>query len=130
VRVFIDLTTPADRLEPYGAELDRIAERRNIAVERVNVPIPDVNVVDASEYDRLVDTIEQAVTRREKVYIHCWGGIGRTGTVAAWLLGRRGMNYDEAMLHIGNARAITRKASRRCPEADVQHELLRQVFSR
>ena len=33
----------------------------------------------------------------EPVYVHCWGGIGRTGTVVGCWLVRHGMTGDEAL---------------------------------
>ena len=36
----------------------------------------------------------------KSVYVHCWGGIGRTGTVVGCWLVRHGMTGDEALAQI------------------------------
>ncbi len=84
IRTFIDLTTPADRLAPYDQALELVASARQLELERLSFPIPDLGVVD-DEYDAVTSTIATAL-RRGGVYVHCWGGIGRTGTVVGCVL--------------------------------------------
>lgn len=46
----------------------------------------------------LVDDCCSRLLRGEKLYIHCWGGHGRTGTLIAVILGRiYGLNADQAL---------------------------------
>jgi ADP-ribosyl-[dinitrogen reductase] hydrolase len=125
IRTFIDLTTPADGLDSYDDHVAMAAERRQLDLWRLTFPIPDLGVVDDDIYDDALAEIT-AATARGGVYVHCWGGIGRTGTVVACLLGRNGATYEEVIEQIASARAATHKARRRSPETDVQHELLRR----
>jgi hypothetical protein len=37
----------------------------------------------------LIDLLEQRLDAGEKLYVHCWGGRGRAGTVGACLLSKR-----------------------------------------
>ena len=60
------------------------------------------------------------------MYVHCWGGIGRTGTVIGCWLAGQGLGYDDIVERLASLRAGTRKAGRRSPEADSQHDLLRR----
>jgi protein-tyrosine phosphatase len=130
VRTFVDLTTPADRLEPYGPIVPAVAAARRLDVRHVRFPIPDNGVVDDHEYEHVISTIEQAL-QRGVVYVHCWGGVGRTGTVVGCVLADEGLSYDEITTRLDTLRTGTRKQHRTAPEMPVQHELLkRRVASR
>ena len=58
----------------------------------------DMSVPRDGGLERIVVELEGAVARGEPAYVHCWGGIGRTGTaVAAFLSRRLGLTGDEAL---------------------------------
>jgi len=119
VRTFVDLTTPADGLAPYGAVMARIADRRGLDLRHAVHPIPDMGVLAPDRYDAIVATI-RAAARRGAVYAHCWGGIGRTGTVVACLLTDDGLPADVALARLTALRAASSKADRPSPETAEQ----------
>jgi protein-tyrosine phosphatase len=48
--------------------------------------------------DRILPFLTIADQQQEKVVVHCSGGIGRTGQIlAAWLVARRGFDYESAI---------------------------------
>jgi protein-tyrosine phosphatase len=48
--------------------------------------------------DRILPFLTIADQQQEKVVLHCSGGIGRTGHIlAAWLVARRGFDYESAI---------------------------------
>ncbi|MCC5952029.1 MAG: ADP-ribosylglycohydrolase family protein [Acidimicrobiia bacterium] len=128
VRTFVDLTTPADGLEPYEDVLSRVAQYRALELRRLPHPIPDLGVVDDDAYDRIIADIG-AAQQHGGVYVHCWGGVGRTGTVAGCWYGRTATSYEEVMHHLDRARAGTRKAHRPCPETPDQRAVLQRRLS-
>ena len=120
VRTFVDLTTPADGLAPYEAVLDGVATADGIDLDRISCPIPDVDVLDDDAgYDAIVDAV-RAAAARGGVYVHCWGGVGRTATVVGCLLVDAGFDGPGALERIRSLRAGSRKAGRRAPETDAQ----------
>jgi len=129
VRTFVDLTTPADRLAPYQSHLDEVGKARQLDVRREEFPIPDFDVVEDHRYDDVLATIEQSTTRGA-VYVHCWGGIGRTGTVIGCLLAEEGLDYPQVVERLSSLRAKTRKAHRPAPEMPAQHDLLQRRATR
>ncbi|MGI8757969.1 MAG: protein-tyrosine phosphatase family protein [Acidimicrobiales bacterium] len=129
VRTFVDLTTPADRLDPYQPLVAAVAEARRLDLRHERFPVPDLDVVDDHRYDDVARIIEDGRTRGA-VYVHCWGGIGRTGTVIGCVLADEGLGYNEVVDRLTVLRAASRKAHRHAPEMPVQHELLRRRVER
>jgi ADP-ribosyl-[dinitrogen reductase] hydrolase len=123
VRTIVDLTTPEDRLTPYAPMLDRAARMRGLTVERIAAPIPDMGVLPDRDYDPILHRIRAAASS-SAVYVHCWGGIGRTGTVVGCLLVDGGLSGPAAIARIEQLRAGTRKSDRRAPQTDQQCDVV------
>jgi hypothetical protein len=45
----------------------------------------------------ILDAIDQTLATGHKLYLHCWGGIGRTGTTVGCCLVRHGLSGNEAL---------------------------------
>ena len=129
VRTFVDLTTLDDRLAPYAGQLASIAEQRSLDLKRVEFPIPDLNVVDRPAYEAIVAFIEAETAAGRAVFVHCWGGVGRTGTVVGCLLIRGGLTADNALDRINELRRGTHKARRPSPETAGQRQAIRDFGS-
>lgn len=129
VRTFVDLTTPQDRLEPYAALVEQAAAARRLDVQRRSMPIPDLGVIDDAGYDEILAVFDE---RRSAgaVYVHCWGGIGRTGTVVGLLLGRDGSDVESILGRIAELRSGTKKVGRPSPETSVQVDVLHRAAAR
>jgi protein tyrosine/serine phosphatase len=126
----VDLTRPEDGLEPYHEALRRACERASREIRIFAHPIPDMDVIDQAGYDRILACIRSEIGSGRVVYLHCWGGKGRTSTVVGCLLIDNGLDYDAAIARIAELRAGTRKAVEVCPEAPSQHRLLRERAAR
>ena len=95
ITTFIDLTEPHE-LAPYEPFLPRVD------IDYCRFPICDVSVpANARHMNDILDAIDAALAARRNVYVHCWGGIGRTGTVVACWLQRHGRSPDEAVQGTG-----------------------------
>lgn len=76
VRHFIDLTEEGE-LRPYHQLLPG-------DTTYLRFPIKDVDVPESVEaVHQLIDKIEYMSLQGGYSYIHCWGGVGRTGTIVA-----------------------------------------------
>gem|GEM_PF-197297 len=89
VRAFFDLTEEGE-LKPYHEIANNIAQKMGIdpaTLEFHRHPIRDVSVPRSiDEMQAVLRTIRSARHRKLTVYLHCWGGRGRTGTVAGCAL--------------------------------------------
>jgi hypothetical protein len=126
----VDLTTPLDGLEPYEQDLMAAAEQAGRQVRHYAYPIPDMGVLADEGYDAIVARIRGEIDAGRVVYVHCWGGKGRTTTVVGCLLIDGGLDYDAAIARIAELRAETRKAIDACPESPSQHRVLRERAAR
>ena len=97
----------------------------SIEAKRASFPIPDVSVIDVDGYTPIVDLVEAEVAANRPTYVHCWGGIGRTGTVIGCWLVHNGRTADEAVTEIAALRAGSRNERRRSPETDEQIHMIR-----
>ncbi len=93
---YIDLTQP-DELPPYEPLLREQARKFNLNIETFHLPIRDFGLPSREEMLVILDTIDDALTRGRNVYLHCWGGIGRTGTAVGCYLVRHGLSGEEAL---------------------------------
>jgi protein-tyrosine phosphatase len=130
VDTIIDLTTPLDGLASYREPMELAAQITEREVRHVAFPIPDMGVIDQTGYDRIATFIRSELDSGRVVYVHCWGGKGRTATVVGCLLIDDGLDYDAAIARIAELRAGTRKAIDACPESPSQHRVLRERAAR
>jgi protein-tyrosine phosphatase len=93
-------------------------------------PIPDLGTVEDDVYDEIVKTLRFEVENRRPTYVHCWGGVGRTGTVVGCLLADRGFSMQEVKKTLSRLRSGSRKARRECPETRAQLEVIRRRCKR
>jgi protein-tyrosine phosphatase len=64
-------------------------------------PIPDVSVPRAAaDLDEILLTIDRRIREGGTVYLHCWGGVGRTGLVLACWLQEHGRTPDDALAEL------------------------------
>ncbi len=113
VTLFVDLTHPADGLEPY----ERLLESPAI---RVAHPIVDMGTTTVPHMSRILDDIDAALQEEQTVYVHCWGGRGRTGTVVGCWLVRHGLDDGDAIRKIARLRRDVEDASAQSPETSAQ----------
>ena len=74
---------------------------------------------------RILDDIDEARgTGGGTAYVHCWGGVGRTGTVVGCWLVRHGLDRGDAVATIAALRAGL-PGARPSPETAAQVALIR-----
>ncbi len=100
VRVFLSLMEPEEtnhQGEPFNP-YERMACELEPTAKCVRFPIRDLDIPTPERMIAILDAIDDFLNAGETVYVHCWGGVGRTGTVVAcWML-RRKMASNEAVL--------------------------------
>jgi hypothetical protein len=72
----------------YRPTLEGLARSAGRAVRCERMPIRDADVPTVAQMRAILDTVERANAEGQIVYVHCLGGIGRTGTVVGCYLAR------------------------------------------
>lgn len=118
---FLDLTDPLDGLVPYEVMQAGKAFRHR------RMTIRDMDVPPLETMGLILDHLQQELQEGHRVYVHCWGGIGRTGTVVGCHLMERGMSAEQALAHIAERWTTMEKIVRfpRSPQTDAQVEFVR-----
>jgi len=96
---FIDLTKEGER-EPYAPTLLEEAGYYGLAVTHQRFSIGDFSTPNADQMSVILETIQNALRTGRKVYLHCWAGVGRTGTTVGCYLIRQGMSGKQALAHL------------------------------
>ncbi len=117
---FIDLTEEGE-LSPYEPLL--------CGMQHVRFPIMDQSVPDSvKSVQNLIKTINEIHKESiwNKVYIHCWGGIGRTGTiVGCYLASEHGTDYDATIKELERLWSeCPKSANRVSPENSEQRNFI------
>ena len=76
--------------EPYGPALARLCQARGRNIRMSRHPITDFSIPTAAEMHAILATIRAEIDARGIVYVHCYGGLGRTGTVVGCYLAAQG----------------------------------------
>lgn len=118
IRTFVDLTAPADDMEPYDGLLARLGEETGFSLRRISIPIRDMGVPQlVATMREIIDAIRSSNENSPAVYIHCWGGIGRTGTVVGCWLRECGLDAEDALEKVQNLYSSHMEKVRHNPES-------------
>jgi len=96
---FLDLTTEGE-LPPYPPILMEEANNHDRRIQYQRFPIQDKGLPSSETMAAILEAIDTAIAQGGKVYIHCHGGIGRTGTVVGCYLVHQGLDGESALLRL------------------------------
>ena len=125
---FVDLTS-AGELVAYDALLREEARGLGVSAVYARHPIADISVPQTpGEMAAILDAIDAAVDVGGMVYVHCWGGVGRTGTVVGCWLVRHGHTGTGALAQVAEWWRGVEKAFRKpdSPETEEQRRYVRR----
>ncbi len=134
VRLVVNLMEPdeVDHLgrpfADYLPALTALAVTRGLEVKCRRLSIPDMDVPSPQVMRGILDAIDQGVAAGGVVYVHCWGGKGRTGTVVGCWLVRRQLASDgrAALARIEELTASARAVFWPTPQTDEQRRFVVQ----
>ncbi len=93
---FLDLTISGETVE-YVPTLREEAKFYGLEVHHHRFAIGDFGLPTPATMKSILDMIDESLKAGRRIYLHCWGGIGRTGTTVGCYLVRRGYSGQEAL---------------------------------
>jgi len=100
IRTFIDLTDEdeinedAKPVPGYRTSLRELADAERIEITYVRIPVQDRGIPSVWTLRCILDVIDRSVADENPVFVHCWAGRGRTGTVVGCYLKRHDLATD------------------------------------
>ena len=95
ITCFVDLTTSQDDLPPYmpfaQGYVDHPLIYQRFPILDKSIPVSRQQMID------ILDFLDASLQAQHVIYLHCWGGIGRTGTVVGCWLARHGTMGQSAL---------------------------------
>ncbi|MDT0552097.1 dual specificity protein phosphatase family protein [Urechidicola vernalis] len=109
-----------DEFDHFGVgELLEKYQEYDFNVKRL--PIMDQLVSSHQEMKELIDYLEERLQNNEKIVLHCVGGLGRSGLVAASYLKYKGRNAEDAIQSVRKVRGL------RAVESKIQEEFVSEI---
>ena len=130
IRCFLSLMEEEVRgpFLPYEPALEQIATRRGLAVECLRFQVEDHTAPSAEQMREIERSIAASVAAERPVYLHCWGGRGRTGAVVGVYLVRRALATAENFVEV--IARLRAGAPGESPETEEQIEFVRSFLAR
>ena len=106
----------------------RITQTR---LDLVHLPIMDGGITSDIALSKLADDCCQRILNGERMYVHCWGGHGRTGTLIAVMLARLYcISTEEALLYTQLLHDVRKYPQNvRSPQTQVQVEQVKRILA-
>jgi hypothetical protein len=85
---------------PYAPALAALAKSRGLTIEFQHFGFADGSVPEPALMVEILDYLDSSIAAGQPLYLHCWGGHGRTGTVVGCHLIRHGAQPQAAIEQI------------------------------
>lgn len=127
VQTVINLMEPQERnsdgvlFYPYAPYL----QQRGI--DTYSFPVVDLSIPSRELMTSILRVIDEEMDKGKRIYLHCWGGIGRTGTVVGCYLKQKGLATNQNVFEqIAILKQYSGLAHRLSPETDEQRQFVLQ----
>lgn len=125
VRCFVNLMEENEtnqQGQPFNSYIEA-AKAINNEVAMRRLAIQDFTAPTSEFMKEILDIIDAEIACSRPVYVHCWGGLGRTGAVVGCWLRRHG--EKEPLKKLQELRAGASNSHRASPQSEDQYSLVR-----
>ncbi len=120
ITAFIDLTEENEGLLPYS-HLVGPASHQRFPIRDVSTPGSKAKTVGT------LNAIDYHIGQGGVVYLHCWGGVGRTGVIVGCWLARHGLKGEAALAKLRELwLQCPKSVTRNSPETLAQEQYIVQ----
>lgn len=126
VRTFVNLTEARERMPDYSQPLRSLASARQVEIKYLRMPIPDRSIPSAETLRSILDALDDSLANRQPVFVHCFAGVGRTGTVVGCYLRRHGKATEQDVIaRIAELRSLMPGGNEASPHTPEQIQLVK-----
>jgi predicted protein tyrosine phosphatase len=98
VRTFVNLTQEQEKMQNYPELLCSMATERRLEIKILQIPIPDRGIPSVELLKSILDAIDASLANKNPVFVHCFAGVGRTGTIVGCYLKRHGLAKEQDVI--------------------------------
>jgi protein-tyrosine phosphatase len=121
----LDLTEAGEPgLKPYAHLLHEEADNMDKLVLYKRMPIRDFSTPSHEAMVNTLDVIDGAIADGKNIYLHCKGGLGRTGMTVGCYLVRHGLPVSDVFDMICQMRKDTPHKGSQSPETETQRRMV------
>ena len=129
INFIVDLTETGEADVDYPIYISNEACSLNEQVTYIRFPILDWSTPTQERMVEILDTIEGALSEGKNIYLHCCGGLGRTGMTVGCYLGSHGIPGDKALEKIKQLRREIPGEYKKSPETEAQRKMVMEWIS-
>lgn len=120
-----EVSWSGEPFRPYADQIIELGKKAGLEVSCLRIPIRDTHIPSHEEMQKILEAIGAGIAKGHGVYIHCWGGKGRTGTVVGCYLIRKGFATPENFVEVIRALRGPDAMTGASPENETQNQFVR-----
>lgn len=124
INFILDLTEPGEADIDYPTYLhnESLAHQKQVTYQRLS--IQDWSTPSQGKMTEILDAIEAALSTGKNIYLHCYGGLGRTGLTVGCYLANHGLTGIHALARIAELRDRIPGEQKISPETERQRRMV------
>jgi len=125
VNVVINLMEEDEKNYENKSFYDYAPYLNNHNIETHRLPIKDLSIPTIDMMRKILSIVQDSIRQKKIVYLHCWGGVGRTGTaVGCFLLNNSLASKENVLATINYLKRTTSIDKRQSPETEEQRKFI------
>ena len=119
-----EVNNNGEPFSPYEGLFLQMGKTPGLDLTFKRIPIKDTDVPTPHDMNCILNEIDSSLSTDRPVYVHCWGGKGRTGVVVGCYLVRQGLSGHEALEKIKDLRRYEAEGYLPSPQTTSQREMV------
>jgi len=124
INFILDLTESGEADANYPTYIFNVSTALNKPIIYKRFPIQDWSTPSHENMVKILDMVEETLSEGKNIYLHCYGGLGRTGLTVGCYLGSHGIQGYQALVKIAVLRNKIPGEQKKSPETEKQRRMV------